>query len=510
MEGSKEHIVMLPFMAQGHLIPFLGLAKQLQQRFGFTITIVSTPLNVQYLRTAMAKDSTASSQNSQIHLMELPFNSSDHGLPPNTENTEALPLSQVVNLFQASTALEAPFRSLVSDITVKDGQPPLCIISDVFTGWANDVAKSCGTVNVTFTTGGAYGSAAYVSLWQHLPHRLTGEQEFCLPGFPDSCRFHISQLHQFLRNADGTDPWSRFFQPQLSLSLGSFGWLCNTVAEIEPLGLDVLRKYTRLPIWCIGPLIPPRMLSTESSSGSGSGSRIIGKHTGREPGVSPEKCLEWLDMHSEKSVLYISFGSQNSITTSQMMALAMGLEDSGKPFIWAIRPPVANNQRGEFKAEWLPQGFEERMTQTKQGLVVHKWAPQLEILCHKSTGAFLSHCGWNSIMESLSQGLPIIGWPLAAEQGYNSKMLMEEMGVSIELTRGLQSIITKEEVKRVIETVMDKGGKGEEMKKKAAEIGELIRASVKKDGSIKGSSFKAIDDFVSALFSTRGGVNFSK
>ncbi|KAL2485419.1 Glycosyltransferase [Abeliophyllum distichum] len=98
---------------------------------------------------------------------------------------------------------------------------------------------------------------------------------------------------------------------------------------MEPLGLDVLRKYTRLPIWCIGLLIPPRMQSPEFSSGSGS--RIIGKHTGREPGVSPEKCLEWLDMHLEKSVFYISFGSQNSITTSQLMALAMGLEDGGKP-----------------------------------------------------------------------------------------------------------------------------------------------------------------------------------
>ncbi|XP_022873726.1 UDP-glycosyltransferase 92A1-like [Olea europaea var. sylvestris] len=499
MGSSQEHIVLLPFMAQGHLIPFLGLAKQIQQRFGFTITIASTPLNVTYLKSTIAKASTVTSQ---IHLAELPFNSTDHGLPPNTENTEALPLTQIVNLFHSSTALEAPFRSLVNEITVKDGQPPLCIISDFFMGWATDVAKSCGTVNVSFTTGGAYGTAAYMSLWQHLPHRSTGEDEFCLPGFPNSSRFHVSQLHQYLRDADGTDPWSRFFQPQISLSLGSFGWLCNTVEEIEPLGLDVLKKNKRLPIWCIGPLIPPRMLSTESSSASGS--RIIGRHAGVEPGVSPDRCLEWLDMHSEQSVLYISFGSQNTIGPSQMMALATGLEDSKKPFIWAIRPPVGNNIRGEFKPEWLPQGFEEEMAKTKQGLLVHKWAPQLEILCHKSIGAFISHCGWNSIMESLSQGVPIIGWPLAAEQGYNSKMLMEEMGVSIELTRGLQSIITKDDVKRVINIVMDRGGKGKEMKKKAAEIGELIRASVKEDGSFKGSSIKAMDDFVSALLSTKG------
>ncbi|CAI9778237.1 unnamed protein product [Fraxinus pennsylvanica] len=133
--------------------------------------------------------------------------------------TESLPLSQIENLFQASTYLEAPCHEVILEITVKDGQPPLCIISDVYMG------------------GGAYGTAAYVSLWQHLSHRSTKEDEFS----PDLCRFHISQLHQFLRAADGTDPWSRFFQPQISLSLGSFGWLCNSVEDIEPLGSDILR-----------------------------------------------------------------------------------------------------------------------------------------------------------------------------------------------------------------------------------------------------------------------------
>ncbi|CAI9779030.1 unnamed protein product [Fraxinus pennsylvanica] len=87
-----------------------------------------------------------------IHLVELPFNSTNHGLTPNTKIKEALPLPQVVNLFHSSIALEAPFRSLVNEITIKDGQPPLCIIFDVFIGWATNVAKSCGTVSVFVAT----------------------------------------------------------------------------------------------------------------------------------------------------------------------------------------------------------------------------------------------------------------------------------------------------------------------------------------------------------------------
>ncbi|CDP10363.1 unnamed protein product [Coffea canephora] len=496
MTGLKEYMVMIPFMAHGHLIPFLDLAKKIRQRTGFAITLVSTPLNVKYLENTISKDS---SQESQINLQSLPFNSVEHGLPPNTENTGALSLDRIIKLFQAAATLEGPFRRLIAETIEKEGHPPLCIVSDIFVGWATDVAKDFETVNVTFTTGGAYGTAAYVSIWQNLPHRSSGKDEFSLPGFPDSCRFHITHLHRYLQAADGTDEWSKFFQPQISKSLGSLGWLCNTVEEIEPFGLDVLRKYIKLPVWCIGPLLPPQMLEQDSSSES----KSISQPSGREAGLPTEQCLEWLDSHPECSVLYISFGSQNTISPSQMMALAMGLEHSGKPFIWAIRPPFGFDPKGEFRAEWLPESFEERMAQTNQGLLVHKWAPQLEILRHKSTAAFLSHCGWNSIMESLSQGVPMIGWPLAAEQGYNSKLIMEDMGVGVELTRGLQSTVEKEHVERVINTVMEKGGKGEEMKRKAVEIRGLIRAAVREDEGHKGSSLQAIDDFISVVLSKR-------
>ncbi|KAI3507625.1 hypothetical protein L1887_22614 [Cichorium endivia] len=486
---QHKHIVMVPFMAQGHLIPFLELAhKILHHNPTFTITIVNSPLNINYLRSAIAN---GPSPPHQIHLRSLPFNSSDHGLPPNSENTDGLPLTQIIKLFHASTALEAPLREFIADVIADEGSPPVCIISDVFVGWVNEVAKSFGTLNYTFTTGGAYGTAAYCSIWLNLPHRNLADggthDEFPVPGFPESCRFSITHLHQFLRAADGKDEWSTFFQPQISLSLQSNGWLCNTIEEIETMGCETLRNYIKLPVWCIGPLLPSKMLKKDP------GSRLIGQRSGKQPAVRPEKCIEWLDSHPQNSVLYISFGSQNTISETQMMELANGLEESKKPFIWVIRPPFGFDLKSEFRPEWLPTGFEDRIG--KQGLMVHGWAPQLEILCHPSTGAFLSHCGWNSVMESLSQGVPLIGWPLAAEQGYNAKMLVEEMGVCVVLTRGVHSRIEKEEVRKVIEVVFDENeeGKGDDIRKKASKLGELIRASV------EGSSYKAMDDFVSSL-----------
>ncbi|PWA13701.1 UDP-glucuronosyl/UDP-glucosyltransferase [Artemisia annua] len=239
--------------------------------------------------------------------------------------------------------------------------------------------------------------------------------------------------------------------------------------------------------------MPVKILKRNVGSDMGS---VIGQRAGKEPGIRPEKCIEWLDLHPEGSVLYISFGSQNTISETQMMELAKGLEESKKPFIWVIRPPIGFDLTCEFRTEWLPLGFEDRIG--KQGLIVHNWAPQLEILCHRSTGAFLTHCGWNSVMESLSQGVPLIGWPLAAEQGYNAKMLVEEMGVCLVLARGMHGMIEKEEVRSVIEVVLDKSedGKGESMRKKATELGEMIRASVEIN---KGSSYKAMDDFMSTI-----------
>jgi hypothetical protein len=351
-------------------------------------------------------------------------------------------------------------------------------------------------VNITFTTGGAYGTLAYASVWLNLPHRSSDSDEFTTPGFPESYRFHRSQLHQYIRDADGTDTWSRFMQSQISKSMESYGWLCNTVEEIEPLGLDLLRKYLGLPVWSIGPLIPPAALKNNQSC-------IYKQHTGKKPGLAPEKCVERLDLHCPDSVLYISFGSQNTIGVSQMMELAIGLEDSGVSFIWVIRPPIGFDLKSEFRAEWLPEGFEERMRESKRGLLVKNWAPQLDILSHKSTGAFLSHCGWNSVLESLSQGVPILGWPMAAEQAYNSKMLIEEMGVSVEITRGSQGVVVGKEVKRVIELVLDKEGKGKDMRNKAAKAKEQLRAAVKDEGEDKGSSVKAMNDFVRTLLSKR-------
>nr|XP_010918853.2 uncharacterized protein LOC105043134 [Elaeis guineensis] len=477
---ASKRIVMFPYLAQGHIIPFLALAKLVEQRNpSYTITIVSTPLNIQNIRSSLPP-------NSNILLNDLPFCSSDHGLPPNTENTDSVPHHQISKLNAASGTLQPHFERFISDVIQKDGHPPLCIISDVMVAWTVGIAKKLGIFHVAFTTCGAYGTAAYMSLYLHLPHRHTDSSEIRLPGFPETFRLHRSQMPEYLRVADGTEPWATFLRRNTQFSLQSGAMICNTVEALELLGIQALRNLTGLNVLAIGPLFP-----LEASTSSD-------QRYGKKPGIQLEACLEWLDSHPPGSVVYTSFGSQSTITASQMMALARGLEASNKPFLWLVRPPAGFDLNEDFRDEWLPEGFEVRMSKNRQGLLVRKWAPQLEILSHKSTGAFLSHCGWNSSLESLSRGVPVIGWPLMADQFYNFKMLDEELGVCAELARGAEDPLEYTRVERVIRLVLDEE-KGKEMKEKAIKYAEMIRAAVKEEGDEKGSSLRVLDDFIRGM-----------
>ncbi|KAL5765017.1 hypothetical protein ACOSQ2_017611 [Xanthoceras sorbifolium] len=453
MTERKESIVMFPFMAQGHIIPFLALALQLEKTNKYTITFVNTPNNINKLRSSLPP-------NSSINLLEIPFNSSDHNLPPHTENTDSIPYTSVFTLFQASLSLKPHFRTLVSHLVIEqNGQrKPLCIIADMFFGWCAEIAQEFGVFHAIFIGGGGFGFACYYSLWMNLPHRNNTDSDgfFLLPDFPEASRIHVTQLSDYLSVADGLT----YFR----------------------------RKFSR-PVWPIGPVL----LSNSSQA-----------REQTQFGISPEMCKNWLDTKPSSSVLFVSFGSQNTIAPSQMMELALALEASGKDFIWVVRPPVGFDINSEFKAdEYLPEGFEERIKISRQGLIVHKWAPQVDILSHKSVSAFLSHCGWNSVLEALSHGVPIIGWPVAAEQFYNVKLLEEEIGVCVEVARGTSCQVKHEEIVAKIELVMDETEKGKEMKRKACEVKETIVKAIKDEENNKGSSRKAMDEFFNAALTMR-------
>ncbi|KAK6776246.1 hypothetical protein RDI58_027247 [Solanum bulbocastanum] len=477
MEKKKGTILLFPFMAQGHIIPFLTLAFKLEKK-GYNIIFVNTPLNIKKLKSSLP-------QNSSISLVEIPFNSSEHGLPPNTENTDSLSYKLSVHFTTISSSLEPSFRDLVSSLIEK----PLCVISDMFFGWSANIAHEFGIFHVIFSGAGGFGLACYYSMWLNLPHKKTENFVFTMPDFQEGGNLDVSQLNPSLLEADSNDPYTNFNWKNLPNWINSDGILFNTIEGLDKLGLTYFRRKLGIPVWAIGPI--PWPTSNKQRAGN-------------ETGEETEKFIKFLDEKEEKSVLYISFGSQNRISTSQMMELAMALDNASRlNFIWAVRPPLGFDINMEFRAgEWLPEGFVQRVFEDQnRGLIVPKWAPQVEILTHKSVGAFLTHCGWNSVLESLENGVPILGWPIAAEQFYNAKFLEQVVGICVEVARGNNSQVNHDDILEKIEVVMGIKEKGNEIRRKAYEVKEMISDAIIDDEDFKGSSIKAMDEFLNAALS---------
>ncbi|XP_010548356.1 PREDICTED: UDP-glycosyltransferase 72C1 [Tarenaya hassleriana] len=213
-----------------------------------------------------------------------------------------------------------------------------------------------------------------------------------------------------------------------------------------------------VPIYPVGPLIRPV-----------------------EPGLKHE-VLDWLEQQPEESVVFVSFGSGGSLTSDQTTELAWGLELSRQRFVWVVRPPAEDDPSASMfnttknqatKTDFLPDGFLERTEKT--GLVVRTWAPQEEILAHRSTGAFVSHCGWNSILESVANGVPMIAWPLHSEQKMNAWMVSEEWKIAVRATG--QGTVRREEIAEMLRRVMEEE-EGKEMRKNVQNLKNTAQESL--------------------------------
>ncbi|KAF5940627.1 hypothetical protein HYC85_021794 [Camellia sinensis] len=185
------------------------------------------------------------------------------------------------------------------------------------------------------------------------------------------------------------------------------------------------------------------------------------------------------------------------------MELGLGLEASNHPFIWVIKL----GERFEELEKWLlDENFEERIK--GRGLLIKGWAPQLLILSHPAVKGFLTHCGWNSTIEGVCSGLPLITWPMFAEQFFNEKLIVEilrvgvRVGVEVTVRWGEEEkvgvLVKKEEVKEAIERIMG-GGEGERRRKRAKELGVIARKAMEDGGSAHLNTSILIQDIINEI-----------
>ena len=194
--------------------------------------------------------------------------------------------------------------------------------------------------------------------------------------------------------------------------------------------------------------------------------------------------------------MYVCFGSMAKFNSDQLKEIVSGLEASGKNFIWVVRKVKEEEEKGEDQ-DWLPEGFQQRME--GKGLIIKGWAPQVLILDHPAVGGFVTHCGWNSTLEGVAAGVPMVTWPVAAEQFYNEKLVTEvlKIGVGVGVQKWVRTVgdfVRREAVEKAIRRVMV-GEEAEEMRKRAKELGEMGKKAVAENGS----SYSNLDGLIEEL-----------
>nr|CAB3484877.1 unnamed protein product [Digitaria exilis] len=271
----------------------------------------------------------------------------------------------------------------------------------------------------------------------------------------------------------------------------SAGILTNTCPELEGdfIGFfaEQLHAFGK-KLFNIGPLNPLLLDAMGSSDQQGRSSNNNKRH----------ECLDWLDKQPPASVLYVSFGSTSSLRGEQVTELGAALRESKQRFIWVLRDADRGNifaeNNGEDRHAKLLREF---MDQTEgKGLVITGWAPQLEILAHGSTAAFLSHCGWNSTVESMSHGKPILAWPMHSDQPLNAELVCKylEAGILVRPIEKQGEVIPMATIREAIERMMA-SDEGHRIQQRAMALGEAVRSSAAAGGAAR----KELEDFIAHI-----------
>ncbi|KAK1553761.1 hypothetical protein Q3G72_003295 [Acer saccharum] len=311
-QTNQLHFILLPFLAQGHLIPMVDIAKLLAQQ-GAIVTIFTTPVNAARFKNILT---CAISSGLQIRVNELQFPTQKAGLPDGCENLDLIPSTDlVINFFNALNMLQLPAEKLLEQIT----PPPSCIISDMCFPWTTETASKFNVPRIAF-----HGFSCFCLLCWHIlrsskiHENVSSESEyFIIPGLPDKIEITKAQLPMVMSGA-----LKDFGDKLLEAEQISYGVIVNTFEELEAGYVKEFKKVKSGKVWCVGPV----SLCNKDT--------IEKVERGNKTSIDESECIKWLDSRQPSSVLYVCLGSLCNLTTSQQIELGLGLESSKKPFIW--------------------------------------------------------------------------------------------------------------------------------------------------------------------------------
>ncbi|XP_042503271.1 putative UDP-rhamnose:rhamnosyltransferase 1 [Macadamia integrifolia] len=391
------HIVMFPWLAFGHMIPYLELSKGLAKR-GHRIYFISTPRNIDRLPKL---PHNLSSLFNFVKLTLPPI----ANLPEGAEATSDVPFDKIQYLKKAFDGLEGSFACFL------ESSAPDLIIHDFSHHWLQPLAAKNGIPCAYFSIPNASSLAFLGSPWLRMmgEDTRTDPEHFTVPPkwfpSPSNLAFRLYEILKMSKSASGNASGVSDIHRQNSVILRSNFLVVRSCEEFEGDFLRILReKLYRIPVIPIGLLPPSNENALENKDDEW------------------DNISKWLDKQREGSVVYIAFGSEAELSIEEMHEVALGLELSGLPFFWALRNP----------AGLLPSGFESR-TQA-QSIICLGWAPQRKILGHPSVGVFLTHCGWSSVIEALAVGCPLVLFPISIDQPLIAKLLLSK-NIGVEIPR---------------------------------------------------------------------------
>ncbi|XVE69323.1 hypothetical protein DITRI_Ditri09bG0143200 [Diplodiscus trichospermus] len=443
-------VILFPMPFQGHINPMLQLASILHAK-GFSITIIHTQFN-----------SPNPSNFPHFRFCSIPDGlSENHAVPSDINNI-------VTFLMILNSNCAIPFRDCLAQLLSVNSEDHIaCLITDALWHFTQAVADGFKLPRIVLRT----NSVSYFLVLTSMPPFLRekgyfpvqdSQAENQVPEFPQ-LKFkdiHMSKTYM--------GRFVQFVDILIEATKASSGIIWNSYQDIEQEDLKRCSLYYPIPFFPIGPF--------HKHFPASSSSLLPQDHS----------CISWLDKQTPNSVIYVSFGSVASINETEFLEVAWGLANSKQPFLWVVRPGLV---KGSEWLETLPKGFIEMLGE--RGHIV-KWAPQQEVLAHPSTGGFWTHCGWNSTLESLCEGVPMICQPSFGDQKTNARYVSHVWRVGVHL----EYKIERGEIEKAIRRLMVEA-EGQEMRDRIKLLKEKMNLCLKPGGS----SYKSLDNFVSYILS---------
>ncbi|XP_071704043.1 UDP-glycosyltransferase 83A1-like [Rutidosis leptorrhynchoides] len=439
---SKPHVLVIPYPAQGHVIPIMELAQCLVKQ-GVKVTFVNTEVNHK-LVTSSWLDKVSFGE-----LMEMVC--IPDGLEPWEDRADICKLTWSI-LKTMPTKLE----TLIETINNEDGNDKItCVIADDCMGWAIKVGNKMGIRTAAFWPASVATLASVLSI-----PKLTDDGIINHKGWPLSDE--IIQLSEAMppikpenlgwvgfKDVDTVEAAFQMLKEAEEASNMSNWFICNSAIELEPAAFNLYPQL--LPI---GPLLASNRLGNQA-----------GHFWQEDP-----SCLTWLDQQPVCSVIYIAFGSFTIFDQTQFQELALGLELCNRPFLWVVRPGMTKETTPVY-----PNGYKDRVGSRDK---IVNWAPQQKVLAHPSVTCFVCHCGWNSTLEGVTNGLPFLCWPYFADQFHNETYICDIWKNGLGFNKDEAGIITCREIKSKVEQLLG----DQTFREKALDIKEKVTSSVTKGG----------------------------